>query len=501
MPSACRVLVVEDFPDVRQTLIGLLAHEGYEVQGAASLQEARARLVSTAFGVAVLDIRLDDTDEDNRDGLILMYEIQRKYPKTAVIILTGYADVDMVRRALEPDETGRAPAFGFLEKNEINRLPEYVSRAVLYQRLLRFWTDRDECKLCVSLEQGNRPHVQLSGKVRLTTTSPNSLHLDRDSLMAWGNETSLNTPSGRRLLKTLGRDLYRLLFEQHSSVLNSYQRALGSVGENQKLQLTFETNRDWIGLPFEFLFSDSAGEYLVLLHPVIRQMRGVVTRYEPISAKMLRKLSSEIKLRFLLLVSNTEPRQDEIDQMGQALVELLSPLKWLHLHYVPTDEATHGDVQDLLNANKFHIVHYIGHGVYRNPSPEASSLFFWRQRGRSGGVMPLSGNDLRFLFENAETRLVHLTCCEGMRMGDASQLVYSDYLGIADSLIQAGVPSVVGFRWPVDTQRAQTMTLAFYSALFEHGSPELALLEARRRLARENKDDLTWLSPVLIVQG
>ena len=46
------------------------------------------------FHVAVLDVRLDESDEDNIDGLLLMEDIRRKWPTTAVIILTGYATVE-----------------------------------------------------------------------------------------------------------------------------------------------------------------------------------------------------------------------------------------------------------------------------------------------------------------------------------------------------------------------------------------------------------------------
>jgi hypothetical protein len=44
------------------------------------------------------------------------------------------------------------------------------------------------------------------------------------------------------------------------------------------------------------------------------------------------------------------------------------------------------------------------------------------------------------------------------------------------------------------------MALAFYRSLLEQGSPEIALWSARCELAALDKDDLTWLSPILIHQ-
>lgn len=127
-----KILVVDDLPDVRATVSGLLSDAGYEVQSASSKSEALHILRTEHFSVAILDIRLDETDEDNKDGLLLMHEIKKRHPKTATIILTGYADVKMVREALQPDQGGNSPAFGFLEKTELDQLCENVGRAIAH---------------------------------------------------------------------------------------------------------------------------------------------------------------------------------------------------------------------------------------------------------------------------------------------------------------------------------------------------------------------------------
>ena len=98
-----RVLVVDDLPDVRSTLSGLLSDSGHEVRSVSSRAEALQLMDTERFHVAVLDVRLDESDEDNQDGLLLMEDIHRKWPSTAVIILTGYGTVDMVQKALQPN--------------------------------------------------------------------------------------------------------------------------------------------------------------------------------------------------------------------------------------------------------------------------------------------------------------------------------------------------------------------------------------------------------------
>lgn len=128
--SKGRVLVVDDLPDVRVTLSGLLSDEGYDVRSASNREKALQMIDAEHFDVAVLDVRLDETDEANREGLLLMHKLREDHPDTAIIVLTGYADVKMVREALQPDCKGYAPAFGFLEKSEIDQLLTYVDRAM-----------------------------------------------------------------------------------------------------------------------------------------------------------------------------------------------------------------------------------------------------------------------------------------------------------------------------------------------------------------------------------
>ena len=103
------ILVVDDLADVRATIAGVLGDAGYDVRSVPSRAEALQLLETEDFAAAVLDIRLDESDEDNQDGLHLMHEISLLSPSTAIIMLTGYGTDDMVHEALSHD--GIAPVF------------------------------------------------------------------------------------------------------------------------------------------------------------------------------------------------------------------------------------------------------------------------------------------------------------------------------------------------------------------------------------------------------
>jgi CheY-like chemotaxis protein len=125
-----RILVVDDLPDWRKTLSGLLEDAGYEVQVAESSAAALDLLRSGHFDLALLDIRLDESDEDNREGLNLAAEIRQRWPAVKVVIITGYGTPDTMRRAREPDVRGQRLAEEYIPKTQTGDLVQVVQRVL-----------------------------------------------------------------------------------------------------------------------------------------------------------------------------------------------------------------------------------------------------------------------------------------------------------------------------------------------------------------------------------
>lgn len=108
------------------TLGGLLEDVGYKVRAAGSSSEALALLEASHFDLAVLDVRLDETDEGNTDGLDLAATVKRRWPKVEVIIITGYGTLNIIREALEPDPEGQRLASNYVPKTETEDLVRIV---------------------------------------------------------------------------------------------------------------------------------------------------------------------------------------------------------------------------------------------------------------------------------------------------------------------------------------------------------------------------------------
>lgn len=78
MIESTRILLVEDLSNWQRTIRGRLVNEDYAVRTANSTKESLAILADRQFEVAALDVRLDETDENNRNGLTLMHEIDKR---------------------------------------------------------------------------------------------------------------------------------------------------------------------------------------------------------------------------------------------------------------------------------------------------------------------------------------------------------------------------------------------------------------------------------------
>jgi two-component system, NarL family, response regulator DevR len=102
-----RILLVDDHEVVRLGLKALLErHPDFEVVGeASSAREALEQVANLQPGVVVMDIRLPGTS-----GIEACEEIVQRFPDTKVIMLTSYAEDEMLFSAI------RAGASGYILK-------------------------------------------------------------------------------------------------------------------------------------------------------------------------------------------------------------------------------------------------------------------------------------------------------------------------------------------------------------------------------------------------
>ena len=89
------ILVVDDYFADRETLKAILEGRGYRVVTAETGTEALGRVKEKHFDIIFLDIRLPDTD-----GAQIFEQVKAFDPEVAVIMMTGYSEEELVRRAV-----------------------------------------------------------------------------------------------------------------------------------------------------------------------------------------------------------------------------------------------------------------------------------------------------------------------------------------------------------------------------------------------------------------
>ena len=123
-----KLLVVDDFADIRLLLETAFRAAGHEVVSAADVQGAKEELEEEDFDVVITDLDLPDSN-----GIELTGWIRERGSDAEVIVITGHASMDTVSDAL------RLGAFDYLTKpfDDLTLVVRCVERALEKQRLAR----------------------------------------------------------------------------------------------------------------------------------------------------------------------------------------------------------------------------------------------------------------------------------------------------------------------------------------------------------------------------
>jgi len=95
MSERVRILLIDDEEIVSRRLRPALEREGYEVESFLVGKEALASIAAKDFDIVVTDMRIDEVD-----GLQVLEAARNKSSKTKVVLITGYATMELAREAL-----------------------------------------------------------------------------------------------------------------------------------------------------------------------------------------------------------------------------------------------------------------------------------------------------------------------------------------------------------------------------------------------------------------
>lgn len=105
MKDTLKVLLVDDEKMVGDRLKPALTKLGYSVEALMDPQKALRRIDENEFDIIVTDIMMEDVD-----GIQILEAAMKKSHRTRVIVITGYANVNLAREAMDKG------AFDIIEK-------------------------------------------------------------------------------------------------------------------------------------------------------------------------------------------------------------------------------------------------------------------------------------------------------------------------------------------------------------------------------------------------
>lgn len=329
--------------------------------------------------------------------------------------------------------------------------------------------------------------------LEITITAPEAAAGD-NVILRYGNTTATGTfslaavadqvtqlnaaldqgPPSADIWKRTGRTLFDALLG--GDLIRLYAQAT-APGQQVRLRLNSKTP-DLLAIPWEYLY-DRQHEYALALHSALSLVRSL-----PVPGR--KAVAVEETLRVLVMISDPSD-----------LTRLASATEWTNLEGVadvadieliriaPTYEALLGALRQ-----QPHVFHFVGHGLFDTANQEGL-LYLQKADGTSD---PRSAEQVATLLAGCDSlRLVLLNACQGATAGNRSA-----FAGVAQKLIQQGLPAVIAMQAPILDSDALAFSQEFYRALADGYPLEAAVGEGRKRIAEHSTG---WGVPALYFQG
>lgn len=256
-----------------------------------------------------------------------------------------------------------------------------------------------------------------------------------------------------------------------------------------RIRLSLDGVPDLLDLPWELWFDADHNQFIAL------DERITLVRDLPVMEPE-KPIRIDLPLKVLVAIANPQGTA-ALDANGewQRLEKALEPLRSRGaLQLERFEHATFNGLMEKLQTDGWHVLHFIGHGVYDTQAGEGKLLLEYQT-----GQCALVGADrLASLLRKHDTlRLVVLNACEGGRSSRQDA-----FAGVAQALVQKAIPAVVAMQFPVTDAAAIEFAEAFYKALAEGRPVDQAVSDARSRVSfAGDEGEIEWATPVLYMRG
>ncbi len=241
-------------------------------------------------------------------------------------------------------------------------------------------------------------------------------------------------------------------------------------------------------LPWEFLHDARSQRSICLSNTT------PFVRYLELPQK-IPSLKIQLPLHILGMIANSkEQEQLNVAREKRLMHAALQPLETAGLVKLTWIDGQNWQVlQQAFLHGTWHVFHFIGHAIYNEQHKEGLLSLV----NDDGDTFYLPASKLgNILADHSLLRFVFLNACEGARSG-----THDIYSGIAQTLMQQGIPAILGMSYEISDSASIELARTFYRAL-SYGIPvDAAVNEARKAVDIAMTKTLQWGTPVLYMRS
>lgn len=303
----------------------------------------------------------------------------------------------------------------------------------------------------------------------------------------------------RELLEIFGATLFNRIFSENMRAYfwNTWNQL---PPDDTRLRVILEFKpaaRDLALLPWEFMYLPDRDEGGAGFFLAGGDSRVVLARQVPLFMSAPQADTRPLRL----LIAAAQPKNMgalSVDEEIAAVHAELDKLPPGQIAVRALRQPTKEELRAELLAFRPHILHFIGHGQFKNGRGELA-LIDPHFKDRDASAAPLSDRDLSDFLLAAPPRLVFLNACKG-----AAADSYAAFRGLALALVDVRVSAVVAMQYAIDNTHAVAFAASFYDALSRGEPIDVAVQHGRQRLGMFGGDNFAnraFGCPVVFMQS
>lgn len=276
-----------------------------------------------------------------------------------------------------------------------------------------------------------------------------------------------------------------------------YRQAVGPAAEGEGLLgLCVASGAEGLRVPIEWATFDGLRAPLALRHPVRRYIWQVQTPRPPLRHLLTQGRPAPVRVLIVGTHAGDLPAVDEeIRAVGDLYARWFERMGWpaSDLTVIGSGEAAPAQLEKRIRHGGYHLLHFAGHGLSEGSEPALAIADATAKKG----FLALPASVLAGWVERSDLRLIYLSSCRGAGDAVEAEAAIRRFESLAEALVRAHVPEVVGFRWPILDRQSRTLAESFHESYLRDFDASAAMFNARGAVRTSAQ---IWAAAVVIAQ-